>query len=145
MLNIALKGEGTIPDNQIAYLKAFGDFLKIKGERIYGSRPWKTFGKGPLQVRDGWQGENKKDFTQEDIRSTTKDGVLYAFVLAPPKEDIVINTLETGGLLGQEIASIELLGSDEPIKWNRSSDGLKIKLPKTLQGEIVNGFQITCK
>ena len=134
MLNIALRGDGTLPENQAAYLTAFGDFLKINGEGIYGTRPWKTFGEGPLKMKDGRQGENHKDFSQEDIRFTTKDGVLYAFVLAPPTEDIVIKTLATGGLLDREIAGIELMGSDETIEWKRSADALTIQLPKTLAG-----------
>ena len=145
MLNIALKGDGTIPEKQIAYLTAFGDFLKINGEGIYGTRPWKTFGEGPLKVKDGRQGENHAEFSQKDIRFTTKDGVLYAFVLAPPTEDIVIKTLATGGLLDREIAGIELMGSSEQIKWNRSADALTIQLPQSLPGQIVNGFRIQSK
>ena len=142
MLNVALRGDGTLPENQAAYLTAFGDFLNINGEGIYGTRPWKTFGEGPLKVKDGRQGENHAEFSQEDIRFTTKDGVLYAFVLAPPTEDIVIKTLATGGLLDREIVDIELMGSAEKIKWNRSADALTIQLPQTLPGQIVNGFRI---
>ena len=145
MLNVALKGDGTIPAKQAAYLTAFGDFLKTGGEGIYGSRPWKTFGEGPLKVKDGRQGENHKDFSQQDIRFTTKDGVLYAFVLAPPTEDIVINTLANGGLLESEIADIQLLGSDEKIKWKRSTDGLTITLPQALPRTLVVGFSIQPK
>ena len=92
MLNIALKGDGTIPEEQKKYLDAFGDFIKINDEGIYGSRPWKAFGEGPLKVKDGRQGENHDDYSQEDIRFTTKDGVLYAFVLATPTRDIEIKT-----------------------------------------------------
>ena len=142
MLNVALRGDGTLPENQAAYLTTFGTFLKICGEGIYGTRPWKVFGEGPLKMKDGRQGENHKDFSQQDIRFTQKDGVLYAFVLAPPSEDILIKTLATGGLLNRDIASIELMGSDEKIIWKRSSDGLTIQLPKTLPGKIVNGFRI---
>ena len=142
MLNIALKGDGTLPQKQAAYLTAFGDFLKINGEGIYGSRPWKVFGEGPVKVQDRRQGENKSNFSQEDVRFTTKDGVLYAFVLAPPTEDIVIKTLAAGGLLDSEITGIELIGSSEKIKWNRSSNALVIDLPKALAGKIVNGFRI---
>lgn len=145
MLNIALRGDGTLPEKQAAYLTAFGDFLKINGEGIYGTRPWKTFGEGPLKVKDGRQGENHKDFSQNDIRFTTKDGVLYAFVLARPTKDIVIKTLASGGLLDREIDGIELIGSDEKIKWKRSSNELTIQQPKTLPGQIVNGFRIHSK
>ena len=145
MLNVALKGDGTIPDEQAAYLTAFGDVLRINGEGIYGSRPWKTFGEGPLKVKDGRQGENHKDFSQQDIRFTTKDGVLYAFVLARPTEDIVINTLASGGLLESEIADIRLLGSDEKIQWKRSTVGLTITLPQALPDTLVVGFSIQPK
>ena len=145
MLNIALRGDGTLPDNQAAYLTAFGDFLRINGEGIYGTRPWKTFGEGPLKMKDGRQGENHKNFSQADIRFTTKDGVLYAFVLATPTEDIVIKKLASDGLLDCEIAGIELMGSSEEIKWNRSSDALTILLPKSLPSKIVNGFRILSK
>lgn len=145
MLNIALKGDGTIPENQLAYLTAFGDFLKINGKGIYGTRPWKMFGEGPLKMKDGRQGENHEQFSQEDIRFTTKDGMLYAFVLAPPTTDIVIKTLATGGILDQDISTIELMGSDEELKWNRSESGLTIELPKTLPDTLVSGFRITLK
>ena len=142
MLNIALKGDGTIPEKQAAYLTAFGDFLKTNGKGIYGTRPWKVFGEGPLKIKDGRQGENKKEFSQQDIRFTTKDGLLYAFVLALPTQDIVIKTLASGGLLESEIAEIKMMGSDEKLNWDRSADGLTISLPKKLSGNLVVGFEI---
>ena len=145
MLNIALKGDGTIPEKQDAYLKAFGDFLKVSGEGIYGSRPWKVFGEGPLKVKDSRQGENKKKFSQQDIRFTTKDGVLYAFVLTPPTENILIKTLASGGLLESQIAGVKLMGSDEKIIWSRSAEGLTISLPKKLPDTLVTGFSINLK
>ena len=145
MLNIALKGDGTIPEKQAAYLTAFGDFLKINGEGIYETRPWKVFGEGPLQVKDGRQGENKKDFSQQDIRFTTKDGTLFAFVLVPPTEDILIKTLATGGVLESDIANVSMMGSDEKINFERADDGLTIKLPKTLPEALVIGFKIELK
>ena len=142
MLNIALTGDGIIPEKQKAYLTAFGDFLRINGEGIYGSRPWKSFGEGSLEIKDGRQGENHEDYSQDDIRFTLKDGVLYAFVLAPPTEDIVIKTLATGGLLERDIASIQLMGSSETITWKRSDDGLAIRLPGTLPDSLVVGFKL---
>jgi alpha-L-fucosidase len=145
MLNVALRGDGTLPENQAAYLTAFGDFLKINGEGIYGTRPWKTCGEGPLKMKDGRQGENHKAFSQDDIRFTTKDGVLYAFVLARPTDGIVITTLAAGGVYDGDIGAITLLGSDETLTWRRTSDALTIQLPRTLPGQIVNGFRIQSK
>jgi len=145
MMNVALRGDGTLPENQAAYLTGFGDFLRTCGEGIYGTRPWKTYGEGPLKMKDGRQGENHKDFTQEDVRFTTKDGNLYAFVLSPPTKDMVIKTLKTGGLLTEEINNISLLGSNEEIHWTRSPEGLVIQQPKTLPKQPVIGFRITLK
>ena len=145
MLNIALKGDGTIPENQAAYLTAFGDFIKINGQGIYGSRPWKKFGEGPLKVKDGRQGENRKEFSQQDIRFTTKDGVLYSFVLVPPTKDIVIKSLASGGPLEKEIANIKLMGSQESIQWSRSAENLTITLPKSIPEALVTGFAIELK
>lgn len=143
MLNIALRGDGTIPENQAAYLTAFGEVLRTNAEGIYGSRPWKVYGEGPLEIKTGRQGENKKDYSQADIRLTTKDGNLYAFVLATPTEDIVIKTLATGGVLDKTIESVSMMGSDETISWTRSDKGMTIELPKSLSDELVVGFKVT--
>jgi len=143
MMNIALRGDGTIPENQAAYLNAFGAFLKTCGEGIYGTRPWKVFGEGPLKMKGGRQGENKQDFCQKDIRFTRKGDTLYAFVLAKPTTDIVIKTLAQGGLYEDEIGSISLLGSGEALTWKRSAEALTIQLPKTLSDQPVVGFCIT--
>ena len=142
MLNVALRGDGTLPENQAAYLTAFGDFLNINSEGIYGTGPWKTFGEGPLKMKDGRQGENHREFSQQDIRFTQKDGQLFVFVLALPTEDIVIKTLCTNGPLDGEITGIELLGSQESIRWRRTAEALTIQLPKTLPGELVNCFKV---
>ncbi|CAA6691516.1 MULTISPECIES: alpha-L-fucosidase [unclassified Lentimonas] len=145
MLNIALTGEGSIPDNQMEYLNAFRDLMHINGEGIYGSRPWKVFGEGPVVIKFGRGNENHTAFSQQDIRFTTKDGDLYAFVLVPPTEDIVIKTLAIGGLLEASIKDVTMLGSDETIAWDRNADGLSIKLPKDLPDSLVTGFKIRLK
>ena len=145
MLNIALKGDGTIPDNQMEYLDAFRQLFQTNGEALYESRPWKIFGEGPLVIQDGRGNENNKAWSQKDIRFTQKGGDLYAFVLAPPTEDISIKTLAKGGLLETEIKSITLLGSDEAIDWDRSDEALTIKLPKKMPKQPVICFRITCQ
>ncbi len=145
MMNVALRGDGTIPENQAAYLDAFGDFLEVCGEGIYHTRPWKIFGEGPLKIKDGRQGENHQDFSQQDIRFTTKDDKLYAFVLAKPTQDILIKSLAIGGLLNQEVKSIQLLGSNESIRWDRNDAGLTILLPKEIKDVPVIGFCLNLK
>jgi len=143
MLNVALRGDGTLPENQAAYLRALGDWLKINGEGIYGSRPWNRFGEGPTQIKTARTGENTKPYKPQDIRFTTKDGKLYAFVLAPPTADISIKTLAKGGPYHGDIGNITMLGSSEKLKWKRSADALTIQLPKTMPDQSVIGFRIS--
>eukprot|EP00903_Cladosiphon_okamuranus_P003954 g3952.t1 len=145
MLNIALKGDGTIPDNQMEYLDAFRTLMKVNGEGIYGTRPWKIFGEGPLEIKSGRGSENMEAFSPADIRFTTKDDHLFAFVLARPQEDIVIKTLAEGGIYEGEIGEITMLGSEERIQWQRGPEGLTIKLPDTVKDFPVTGFQISGK
>lgn len=145
MLNIALKGDGTIPDNQMEYLNAFGELFRTNGKGIYGSRPWEVFGEGPLVIKEGRGNENRKSWSPQDIRFTTKDGKLYAFVLAKPTDDIVIKTLATGGIYKDEIGSVSMLGSSEKLSWNRAANGLTIELPKTVPDSSVIGIEITKK
>lgn len=145
MMNVAMRGDGTLPENQAAYLEAFGEWIALNGEGIYGTRPWKVFGEGPTEIISRRTGENLKPFVEEDIRFTTKDGNIYAFVLAPPGGDIHIKTLAKGGLLESSIGNISLLGSVEKVKWKRKSDGLTIKTLKALPEQPVIAFKITLK
>jgi alpha-L-fucosidase len=142
MLNIALKGDGTIPDNQMKYLDAFRELFHVNGEGIYDSRPWKVFGEGPLVIKAGRGSENHKAWCQQDIRFTKKNGNLHAFVLAPPTEDIVINTLAESGVYGGAIETVTLLGSDEKVTWSRTARALTIQRPKSLPGRHVIAFRI---
>jgi alpha-L-fucosidase len=144
MLNIALKGDGTIPENQNDYLNAFRDLMQMNGEGLYGSRPWKVFGEGPLQISAGRGSENMKPYGPDDIRFTQKDGDLYAFVLAPPTGDIVIKTLASGGLYTDQIETVTRRGSDDEPRWNRSAAALTIQRPGPLpDGQQVIGFRIS--
>ena len=142
MLNIALSGEGTIPDNQMAYLEEFKKLMEVNGEAIYGTRPWVMFGEGPLEMKTGRQSENLKAWSQHDIRFTTKNNDLYAFVLVPPKEDIVIKTLAKDGEFHESIKKVSMLGSDEEIIWQQTAKGLVIKLPKLLPDVLAIAFKI---
>ena len=145
MMNVALRGDGTLPENQATYLQAFGDWMKINSEGIYGTRPWKVFGEGPLEIISKRTGENLKEYSSEDIRFTTKYGKLYAFVLARPTGEIFIKTLFAGGRLDREIGNIELLGSEEVVKWKRTDKGLIIQKIKQIPNQPVICLRISLK
>ncbi|TWU62990.1 Alpha-L-fucosidase [Crateriforma conspicua] len=133
LLNVGPRPDGTIPEEDQAILKAIGGWLKINGESIYGTEFWSTFGEGPTTVSTGHVSESKdKPFTAEDVRFTKKGDVIYATIMDWPESgQINIRTLAAGSehWPGQ-IESIELLGSESPLEYDRTQEGLKITLPE---------------
>ncbi|MGI0133427.1 MAG: alpha-L-fucosidase C-terminal domain-containing protein, partial [Candidatus Micrarchaeaceae archaeon] len=64
-------------------------------------------------------------YTSKDIRFTTKDGALYAILLALPTGSIQITSLAKG-LPQDDVESVSLVGSNERIQWTQDSHGLNI-------------------
>jgi alpha-L-fucosidase len=132
LLNIGPKPDGTIPEPEQRMLLEIGEWLGINGEAIYGSRPWKIFGEGPTEVKEGPFADTKRgSFTSRDLRFTMKGDRLYAVALGwPDNGRLFIRSLAAGSpLVKGEISRIELLGSSDALKWIREADGLNIDLP----------------
>ena len=113
LLNIGPRSDGTIPDPEVAMLKAIGGWLRVNGEAIYGTRPWTRFGEGPTQIVEGSFADTKrKPFTSQDVRFTTRRAVLYATVLDWPSDSrILIKSLAKGAANAPTITTVELLGA----------------------------------
>ncbi|HTJ49637.1 MAG TPA: alpha-L-fucosidase, partial [Cyclobacteriaceae bacterium] len=124
LLNIGPKADGTITPEQQEVLLAIGKWLSVNGDGIYGSRPWITSGEGPTENIDEHIQFNEykfKGYQEKDIRFTTKDNSLYAFVLDIPKEQIVIKSLALSAGNGK-VSKIELVGSEEKVSWSQKGD-----------------------
>ena len=135
LLNIPVRGDGTIDDKEEKVLNGIAAWMDVNKEGIFGTRPWKVFGEGPAS--DGApinaQGFNEgkgKPFTAEDIRFTTKGGAVYAITLGMPAKALVIKSLGSkAGLAGGPVAAVEQLGSAEKVEWSQQDDGLRIEPP----------------
>lgn len=126
LLNIGPKADGTIPEHEQQMLREIGDWLKINGEAIYGTRPWHTFGEGPTQAASGsFSDKEKSQFNPEDIRFTTKGKTLYAIALAWPAD----RTLVVKSLAGQKVRRVSLLGHRGRLRWEQTAAGLVVRLP----------------
>lgn len=146
LLNIPVKGDGSIDDKEVAILEGIAGWMDMNKESIFNTRPWKIFGEGPAAeaanpIKAQGFNEGKIKFTAKDIRFNQDGNTLYVTVLGVPTEDVVVKALATSGG-GQKIKKIELLGSREKIKWKQHADGLKIKKPKTAPNDIALVFKI---
>lgn len=139
LLNIGPRADGTIPDQDQQILRAIGGWLKVNGEAIYGTRPWKIYGEGPTATATGHLSERRnKAFTPEDIRFTRRGETLYVIPLGwPPNGEVTIRSLGTkGGLFPDTIRSISLLGSSAEVTWSRSETELTVQLPDEKPSEF---------
>jgi alpha-L-fucosidase len=146
LLNIGPRSDGTIPDEVQHVLLDVGGWLRVNGEAIYGTRPWRVFGEGPTKVVGGaFHDVDTKGYTAQDFRFTSKGTVLYATELAWPTDGTaVIQTLGTasaGGLA--KVESVELLGAQGQLSFEQKADGLYLHLPVKAPTPYASCFRIT--
>ncbi|WP_252191163.1 alpha-L-fucosidase [Polaribacter sp. Q13] len=146
LLNITPKANGEIPEPVKERLLEMGEWLKVNGEAIYGTRTFDIYGEGSSKVVEGHLSEQKNaDNTADDIRFTTKGATLYAIVLDWPEgKEFTIHSLKKGnGLFPKEITSIQLLGGNgKNLSFVRNEKGLTIKLPENKKGKHAFTFKI---
>ena len=144
LLNIGPRSDGTIPDEVQQVLRDVGAWLKVNGDAIYGTRPWRVYGEGPTKVTEGsFHDTDTKPYTTEDFRFTKKGDVLYAIELGwPANREAVIHSLATTSGNPLKVKSIRLLGSDSDLSFEQREDGLHIQLPDHNPGKYAYAFRI---
>lgn len=152
-LSFTPKGDGSLPEQEVKIITGMGDWLKVNGEAIYNTRRYKVFGEGPAELmqfverRQGYKWD-WSDLSSKDVRFTrSKDKkYLYAIVLGWPEDGkYEIKTLAKGNPIstGGGIDKIEMLGSEEQIKWERTDDGLTLYFPREKPCDIAYSFRIS--
>lgn len=143
LLNISPKFDGTIPEDQKAVLKELGNWLRINGEAIYKTRPWKIFGEGPTKMSNSGHFTKHVDYTAQDIRFTQNDNALYAIVLGMPQEEILISSLSLNNSLEHDaVTSVKSLNGNYIEYWKQDMDGLRIKLKANSPSQLAYAFSI---
>ncbi len=138
MLNVPVRGDGSIDELERAVVVEIGKWMKINNEAIYATQPWKVFGEGPAQEgaaplsAQGFNEGKGKAFTAQDIRFTTKGDALYATIMGWPEDrKVVITSLASGKSLRQgPIHKVSLLGGNDSLKFEQTNQGLVIQLPE---------------
>jgi alpha-L-fucosidase len=144
LLNVGPRADGTVPEEVQSVLRQMGDWLRVNGEAIYGSRPWALYGEGPTKVTKSGLNTDQQEFTSEDVRYTTNHGALYAIALGWPATGMLqLRTLWTGNPYSSgPVCDVRLLGSSSKLSWKQREDGLRIELPANKPDEPAFVFEI---
>ncbi|OAD42232.1 alpha-L-fucosidase [Polaribacter atrinae] len=120
LLNVGPMPNGKIQEEHINSLAEIGDWLKINGETIYGTKA------GIIPPSTDWV-------------STQKGGVLYLHVLENKTKPFIISGFKT------RIKSAKLFSNKRKIKTKHTKDGLQIEIPEASQNEIDTIIEIILK
>ena len=151
MLSVPLQRTGQPDADEMQIVSEIGVWLKVNGEAIYATRPWKIYGEGPSTVEtekgrfDGQKDVQTKPFTAEDIRFTqAKDGkTLYAIVLEIPAHGkVTVKSLATNSAHWPgKVGSVRLVGGGK-LKFTRDETGLQVTLPEIFTGKTALALKI---
>lgn len=131
LLNIGPKADGTIAAKDRSILLAIGRWLQANGEAIYGSRPWKISGEGGTQMGNGeFQDQKRTRYNATDIRFTSHNGNLYAFLLCPKQNKITIHALNSRDIhpFHGILKKIVQLDCQKALPFDQDQEGLHTKI-----------------
>jgi alpha-L-fucosidase len=110
LLNVAPKGDGTIDERQRKIVEEIGAWLKVNGEAIFATRPWRI------------AKEDEFRFTRSKTGET-----LYVISLAWPADGKL--TIQSLAKHAEPIAEVSLLGYPGQLNWRQTDNGLVVNLP----------------
>jgi alpha-L-fucosidase len=106
LLDVGPTADGRIPVIMQQRLIEIGDWLKVNGEAIYGTRPWRV-------TSDG-----------EFVRYTCKGDAVYAICLRYPGRELVLSAPQpTDG------TTVTMLGRQGTLNWRYEEDRMHIEVP----------------
>ncbi|HEY3443807.1 MAG TPA: alpha-L-fucosidase [Paludibaculum sp.] len=138
LLDIGPDGDGTIPVVMEERLIQIGDWLKVNGDAIYGTKPWKvtrqwSAGEAP-KVEYNKEYETAYDVTKLVEKPAAGKAAIEAFFTAKGKDVYAILPRWPGRRFHvKEVAGVRavaLLGANAPLKFTAENGGVSIELPE---------------
>jgi len=149
LLNVGPKADGIIPDEEKKVLKEIGDWMRINGEAIYGSKYFRICGEGTAgsvsskKQTDGQTSDAGAEvYTSADIRYTQKGTRIYAIVLKCAKDGVyrLKSFARKNGGHNTVINAIRHLGGGA-VTFEHNADELVIKA-KGIKSDMPLVFEI---
>ena len=152
LLSMELHPDGTIPHEIKEEVQKVGDWLKINGEAIYGTRPWKVYGDGrsvrgegeemvDRELRNAVDAQKKGEhfnqrttaspaYAHDEVRYVTKGDDFYIIILNPGSGDLIIPSLgKSSDVNPGEVEQLTQLYDKKQLSFEQEDDQLTIKMP----------------
>jgi alpha-L-fucosidase len=115
LLNVGPQPDGQLPAVALSRLKEIGDWMRVNGEAIYGTRPIAPY-------KDG------------QVVFTRKGHTVYAIYLAKSEGDPLPEQVKFLGLNPKPDSEVHLLGLKQPLAWRTdAAGGITIELPPAVR------------
>lgn len=160
LLDVGPTADGRIPVIMEDRLIAIGDWLKVNGEAIYGTRKWIkdaqwSEGKDPNVDDSESHGDRRHggyDVFKLTINPNEGDAVKQVYFTQ--KENNLYGLLpswpESGKILIKDVklssnSQVTMLGVDKPLKFKKVRNGVEVVMPKLLPGKLPAEYIWTLK
>lgn len=142
LLNIGPDGNGHVPNESQNILRTVGEWMRINGEAIYGTKKWEKISEGQKETLLEGTGHRatkgfNKTFAPTDFWFTSNNEHIYAISLVKATGTITIHAFKKE--IG-DITEVKILGNDKDFKWKQTETGLELNLEGINSNE--NGFVV---
>lgn len=145
LLSVPVRADGTIDEKERAVVNDIKAWMDINSESIYGTRPWTTFGEGPLA--EGSKPLNAQGFNEgfkysaQDVRyvSKGKKTVFATIMVWPEAGDFTFKALSSKA---GRVKGVSLLGYGR-LPYTQDAQGLHVTLPAQHPNDIAPALKIS--
>ena len=123
LLNITQHGRGNIDDEARQICLDFGRWIDINQEAIYSARPFDVWG-------------------NNDVIYTRQGGHIYAVILHPSSDPIVLPALSSQSSSVGKITKVEMVENNRAVPFTQTAEGLTLQMGEPLRSEGIQDTKL---